>query len=110
MVVALVLVLAGCAAGRTPEVAPDGAQRVRIDHADGAVRGGPADWAVPLGSTVELVVGSDVAEEVHVHGYDRSAFVTAGATVALRFVADVPGVVDVELEGAGTPLGRLAVS
>ena len=44
------------------------------------------------------------------HGYDRSAFVTAGATVALRFVADVPGVVDVEREGAGIPLGRLAVS
>ena len=110
VVVVLLLALAGCAGSRAPEPAPDGAQRVRIDVAGGAVVGGPADWAVPLGSTVELVVGSDVAEEVHVHGYDRRAYVTAGAAATLRFVADLPGVVDVELEGAGVPLGRLAVS
>lgn len=110
-VIGLVLLLAGCAGGgRAPEATPDGAQRVGIAYAAGVVRGGPAAWDVPLGSTVELVVASDVADEVHVHGYERRAYVTAGATATLRFVADVPGVVDVELEGAGVPLGRLAVS
>lgn len=109
-IVLLVLLAAGCAAPRTPAVTPDGAARVEITYAGGAVRDGVGDWAVPLGSAVELVVGSDVADEVHVHGYDRRAYVTAGATATLRFVADVPGVVDVELEGAGVPLARLTVS
>lgn len=102
--------LLGCAAARVPEVGPDGARRVVVGYAAGAVAGGVADWAVPVGSPVELVVASDVADEVHVHGYERRAFVTAGASVTLRFVADVPGVVEVELEGAGVPLARLTVS
>ena len=106
----LLVLLAGCAGARVPEVAADGARRVVVVHAGGAVQGGVADWAVPVGSPVELVVASDVADEVHVHGYERRAFVTAGASVTLRFVADVPGVVDVELEGAGVPLARLTVS
>ena len=54
------------------------------------------------GSPVEPVVAGDVADEVHVHGYERRAFVTAGASVTLRFVADVPGVVEVEPEGPGS--------
>ena len=52
----------------------------------------------------------DTADEVHLHGYDRSAFVTAGATATLRFDADVPGVFELELEQSGTPLARLEIS
>jgi heme/copper-type cytochrome/quinol oxidase subunit 2 len=67
-------------------------------------------YAVPLGSTVELVVASDVADEVHVHGYDRLSYVTAGATTSVRFVADLPGVFDVELEQRGLPLTQLEIA
>lgn len=104
----------GCASAQTstaaPAVAADGVARVQVDFSGGAVTGGSTRYAVPLGSTVELVVASDVADEIHVHGYDRTAFVTAGATATLRFVADVPGVFEVELEQRGTPLAQLQVS
>ena len=49
-----------------------------------------------------------MADEVHVHGYDRRSYVTAGASTTLRFVADLPGAFDVELEQRGVPLAQLA--
>ena len=118
MVAAAVLILAvalgGCGSAATATVAPsvsaDGVQHVELVFERGAVRGGVARYAVPKGSTVELVVASDVADEVHLHGYDRLSYVTAGATTTLRFVADLPGVFDVELEQRSVPLAQLQVS
>ncbi len=66
--------------------------------------------SVPLGSTVELVLTSDVDEELHLHGYDVSVDVAAGETQRVRFVADIPGVFEVELEQSGTPVLDLTVS
>ncbi|MHA6792165.1 hypothetical protein ACVGVM_01375 [Pseudonocardia bannensis] len=111
---ATVLTVTGCSGGQagavTPTVTVEGAQRVELRYAGGVVEGGVARIAIPAGSTVELVVASDVADEVHLHGYDRSSFVTAGATTTLRFVADLPGVFEVELEQRGHPLAQLEVS
>jgi hypothetical protein len=47
---------------------------------------------------------------VHVHGYDLMADVAPGSPARIDFVADVPGVFEVELEDAGTPLFRMAVA
>lgn len=114
LLVGVVLVLSGCAAGQAATVAPpvtaDGARRIEVAFAAGAVTGGPARYAVPVGSAVELVVSSDVADEVHLHGYDRTSFVTAGATTTVRFTADLPGVFAVELEQRGAPLAEIQVS
>jgi len=111
--VAAALAAGGCggAAGgpAAPTVTVDGLQRVEVAVAGGAVTGGMRRYAVPLGSTLELVVSGDVADEVHVHGYDRHAHVSAGATTTLRFVADLPGVFDVELEQRSLPLTQLQV-
>lgn len=110
---AAAVLIAGCGvSGATldPTVTADGSQRVEVGYLDGAVEGGVARYAVPLGSTVELVIVSDVADEVHLHGYDRFAFVTAGASATLRFVADVPGVFEVELEQRAVDLVQLEVS
>ena len=63
-----------------------------------------------VGDIVEIRITSDVDEEVHVHGYDIMADVTAGAATEMRFEADVPGIWEVELEHAGTPLFELVVS
>jgi hypothetical protein len=109
------LTLVGCggsvgSAVTAPVVTADGTQRVELGYAGGEVTGGTARYRVPLGSTVEIVVASDVADEVHLHGYDRSGFVTAGASTTLRFVADVPGVFEVELEQRDAQLARLEVS
>ena len=111
-VLVVLVTLAGCGASRAvaPAVGPDGVQRIEVTVSGGTVAGGVARYAVPLGSTVDLVVASDTADEVHLHGYDRSSFVTAGATTSLRFVADVPGVFEVELEQRGEQLAQLEVS
>lgn len=64
---------------------------------------------VPLGSTVTIVVEADRADHVHVHGYDYLVDTTAGEPAEVVFVADVPGVFEVELEDAGLFLFELAV-
>lgn len=83
--------------------------RVVLRFAGGAVVGGVGRQAVPLGSTVALVVSSDVADEVHLHGYDEKIDVPAGGSATLTFVADVSGVFEVELHKAGKLLTRLEV-
>lgn len=65
---------------------------------------------VPLGSVVRLTVEGDISDEVHVHGYDVYGDLVAGQSVDIEFVADIPGVFEVELEGAGTLLVELLVS
>ena len=94
------------ACGSTAQNAP----RIEISYVHGAVVGGVTRHAVALGSTVELVVTSDVTDEVRVRGYERSGYVTGGATTTLRFVADRPGVFDVELVQRGVPLAQLEVA
>lgn len=80
----------------------------------GAVVGGhfdgPERWEVPRGNTVRIELTSDVADEVHVHGYDVLADLSPGGTLVIEFVADIPGIFEVELEGAGSVLLELVVS
>lgn len=64
----------------------------------------------PIGSTVDVIVTSDVDEELHIHGYDLSVEIGAGETQTVRFVADIPGIFEVELERSGTPVIELVVS
>jgi heme/copper-type cytochrome/quinol oxidase subunit 2 len=64
---------------------------------------------VPLGSPVELVVTSDVADHVHVHGYDEMVDVEPGTPARVGFNASIPGVFEVELESAKLRLVQLRV-
>jgi heme/copper-type cytochrome/quinol oxidase subunit 2 len=59
---------------------------------------------------VTVRVTSDVADEIHVHGYDLKQDVEAGSTAEISFTADIPGVFEVELENAGFKLADLEVS
>ena len=52
---------------------------------------------------------SDVADEIHFHGYDISRDVTAGGTVRLPFTATIPGRFEVELEGKGVQIADISV-
>ena len=83
---------------------------VEVVVADGTVEGGVRDVGVPLGEEVVLRVATDVADEVHVHGYDLSVDAVPGEVAELRFVADLPGVWEVELEDLGLELIALEVS
>ena len=91
--------------------APAGAlpQRVQVHFAGGTVQGGVSRVPVNLGSSVALVVSSDVADEVHLHGYDRKAEVAPGGTATIDFVADHAGVFEAELESRGIQLVQLEI-
>ncbi len=102
-------------AAPSPAASPSSAaasdeQVITVTYADGAVSGAPARVDVPLGKKVLLKVDSDVADEVHVHGYDLTGDVPAGGSAEITFTADVPGVFEVELESLGTQLFQLKVA
>jgi hypothetical protein len=78
--------------------APAVDQTIHITYANGKVSGVGTRVKVKSGSTVALVVTSDVADEVHFHGYNKMADVTKGGTVTIVFKATIPGVFEVELE------------
>lgn len=77
---------------------------------DGKVVGGPQVHDLAFKKPVVVVVTSDVADEVHVHGYDLMKDVAAGATVKIGFVANLSGRFEFELEGAHLRLGELSVA
>jgi hypothetical protein len=113
------LPLAGCA-GKAPDPAasssssasaPSGAeQRIEVSFAHGKASGNTGRVQVAKGTSVSLVVTSDVADEVHLHGYDIEQELSPGTPVTLRFDATIAGVFEVELHEAGTVLLRLQVS
>ena len=82
---------------------------VRIVVVNGAPEGGIVRESVDKGDRVVLAVTSDVADEVHLHGYDISRDVQAGGTVRIAFRATLPGRFEVELEGRGIQIGDLTV-
>ncbi len=77
---------------------------------DGRHWDGPEAIGVNLGDEVILRVTSDQADEVHIHGYDLKVEVGTGETVDLSFVADVPGIFEVELENSGIKIFEIEVT
>jgi hypothetical protein len=82
---------------------------VRIRIKGGKAVGGIVRARVKKGRPVLVVVRSDVADEVHVHGYDVKREITAGGTVRIPFTATIPGVFEVELEERGLQIAELTV-
>ena len=71
--------------------------------------GGVKKLTVRKSKTVRFVITSDVAEEVHVHGYDIIKDVGPGAPARFRFRAEFEGIFEVELEGVGEQILELRV-
>ena len=61
------------------------------------------------GDTIEFRVRSDVADEVHVHGYNLMKDIEPGQTITFSFPADITGIFEVELENAGKQIAQLRV-
>lgn len=64
----------------------------------GKILGGLKRATVARGRRVAVVVRADVADHVHVHGYDLFADVKPGAPARIAFQATVPGGFEIELE------------
>ena len=107
------LVLAGCGGGSssssatgsgtttaagTTTTATNTPVTIRVLVKGGKPVGGIQRATVKKGQTVAIVVHSDVADEVHVHGYDLHKDVAAGGTVRIVFPATIVGEFEAELE------------
>src|SRR5919107_1926457 len=76
----------------------------------GEPQGGVKRLTFEKGDRIRFRVVSDVADEVHVHGYDIHADVEAGGRATLSFDATIEGRFEVELEGRGTEIVELEVT
>jgi hypothetical protein len=95
-------------APKTTEAVPR-AVRVRIVFTNGNVSG-PRRVEVELGRRVVVVVGADVSDHVHVHGYDLMRDVGPGQPARIAFKATDQGRFEVELEDRHLRLTELVVS
>jgi hypothetical protein len=86
------------------------AVNARIEVVGGRPAGGrPKRLRVTQGRTLLLTVTSDVADEVHVHGYDIARPVSPGRPTRIRFVASTTGRFEIELEQSHVLLAELEV-
>jgi FtsP/CotA-like multicopper oxidase with cupredoxin domain len=121
---ALLVLLAGCSTGSDPGVAAPPTRSapttsststptatvIEVTYAGGEVTTASPRVELSLGEEVVLRVTSDVAEEIHLHGYDLYEDIPAGGTGEVSFTADLPGAYEVELQQAGRPLVQLRVA
>jgi hypothetical protein len=82
---------------------------ITIQIKDGKPVGGITRVTVRKPQRVELVVHSDVADEVHLHGYDLHQDVEAGGTARIGFPATIQGVFEAELENRKLQILELTV-
>ena len=82
---------------------------VKITVVDGQPQGGIVRQTVNEDDQVVLVVTSDVAGEIHLHGYDIARDVAAGGTVRLPFKATIPGRFEAELESRGVQIADITI-
>jgi len=92
-----------------PTTTADATPVIEVRVVGGKPQGGVRRERVRSGETVVLRVVADVADEVHLHGYDRSADVAPGKPAEIRFTADITGVFEVELEQRKQKLLQLEV-
>lgn len=76
---------------------------------DGEMNPPPRRVPVQRGQTLRLVVRSDHADHVHVHGYDLEKQVTPHRPAVVTFTADQVGVFSVETHHTGLQLAQLQV-
>jgi outer membrane lipoprotein SlyB len=82
---------------------------VKVVVVDGAPQGGIVRQTVHKNDQVVLVVTSDVADEIHLHGYDKAKDVAAGGTIRIPFKATIPGRFEAELESRGVQIAEISV-
>ena len=81
-----------------------------INVVNGQPEGGIKTISYDKGDQVRLKVSSDVADEIHVHGYDLMKDVEQGGSVQFSFEASIEGRFEIELENAGTQIANLEVT
>jgi len=89
---------------------PEGPVDRTINVRDGKPRAGVVKLSYRKGETVNIVVTSDTTDEVHVHGYDITKNVSAGAKTRIRFKADAEGIFEIEMHHSAQQIASLLVN
>jgi hypothetical protein len=93
-----------------PKPKPPQAARITIVVRGGRPVGGIKRATVAKDKQVVLTVRADVADEVHVHGYDLMKDVAPGAPAVIAFKATIPGRFEAELEERSLQIAELTVN
>ncbi|MEU9028377.1 hypothetical protein AB0D46_12695 [Streptomyces sp. NPDC048383] len=96
-------------AGGTPTGAPQADRTVTLAVRDGKVHPAPDRTELKRGERVALIVTSDLADTLHVHGYDKELTLPAGQEATLVLTADRTGLFEVETHTSGLLLTQLVV-
>ncbi len=83
---------------------------IKVDINGSKVAPRPSTHEVAKGQKVRIEVTSDKDDELHVHGYDKTARLKAGQPAAVEFIADQSGRFEVETHESGLLLCNLEVS
>jgi hypothetical protein len=94
----------------SPESASMGGKVPTIVIRNGEPVGGVKQLEYDAGDEIRFEVKSDVADEVHVHGYDLMQDVKAGGTVSFDFPAEIEGIFEAELEGRKEQIAEITVN
>jgi hypothetical protein len=132
LVLALLLVVAGCGgdddtaaepsspapasstassapASPTPSETAFAGTEIEVAVRDGRVDPPTRRVEVAEGEQVRLLITSDTADELHVHGFDIEQDLPAGQQVTVDFTADQTGVFEIETHESGLQLVQLEV-
>lgn len=97
----------------TPSAGPGDAQglprEVKVTIAGGKVTPPPSHVDVKKGTVVRIIVTSDTADELHVHGYDLEGELPAGKAGSVEFTANKTGTFEVETHESELLLFQLLV-
>jgi hypothetical protein len=93
-----------------PPPPPPGPTELRVRVVNGVPQGGIARETVDQGDRVAVIVTSDVADHVHIHGYDIMRDLAPGKPVRVAFRARLPGRFVIELEDRHAQIAELTVT
>jgi hypothetical protein len=94
----------------TTTTEPSEPEEETIRVVDGQPQGGVKTLTFEQGDRVRFKVESDVADHIHVHGYDLMEDVSPDRDARFRFEATIEGRFEVELEDRGAQIAELEVS
>jgi FtsP/CotA-like multicopper oxidase with cupredoxin domain len=104
--VAVALLAGGCGGSTKPT---GHTVKATVAFRDGKPVGGVKTITAKAGDRVRIVVKSDAATEVHLHGYDVMQDVDKDGTVTVSVLADQRGEFEMEAEKTSTQLAKLDV-
>src|ERR671931_1871293 len=109
LVVAFVLAKGSGGGNSNTSTTASGAPVV-IHVVNGKPQGGIQKITVNKGQPVRFTVDSDVADEIHVHGYNFHKDVKKNGSVSFDFSATIDGIFVIELESRSEQIASLQVN